>query len=229
MKKRSYTHTISLFTHMDEQDPFFFETQALQSGYQYIAGLDEAGRGPLAGPVVAAAVILPPDYNLPTLTDSKKLSPRQRELLFPKIQQQAVSLGVGMMNASVIDRINILEATRLAMKQALAKLDPRPDYILVDALSIDSDIPQQAIVKGDLRSHSIAAASVIAKVTRDRMMAEYHQTYPDYNFLQHKGYGTREHLNRIRTYGPSPLHRRTFRGVREHVVNREPNGAGEYE
>lgn len=208
-----------LFNTNDELDPLMFEKELLQSGYKRIAGLDEAGRGPLAGPVVAAAVILPPECKIPRLTDSKKLAPKVREELFDVIHQKAVAIGVGISDATWVDRINVLEATRRAMIEALLELSPQPDYLLIDALQIASSVPQKAIVKGDLRSHSIAAASVIAKVTRDRMMEKYHLAYPNYNFIKHKGYGTADHMNRIRTYGPSPIHRKTFRGVKEHCLD----------
>lgn len=218
MTRRSPSKTRELFSKEIEPDPFVFERACFQSGYRYIAGIDEAGRGPLAGPVVAAAVILPRGCRIPKLTDSKKLTPKQRDDLFPVIQEKAASLGVGISDAALIDRINILEATRRAMEQAVHALDRPPDYLLIDALWIHSAIPQQSIIKGDLLSHSVAAASVIAKVTRDRMMEEYHRLYPDYNFKQNRGYGTLEHCNKVRDIGPSPIHRKTFRRVREHCL-----------
>ncbi|MEK6776460.1 MAG: ribonuclease HII [bacterium] len=199
----------------------FFEAEARRSGYRLIAGLDEAGRGPLAGPVVAAAVVLPEGCRIRDLTDSKQLTPLKRERLFKEIQEQAVCLAVGISDTGVIERINILEATRRAMEKAVMALDPVPDYLLIDAIGIRSLIPQLGIVKGDLLSHSISAASVIAKVTRDRIMEEYHEVYPVYNFRRHKGYGTPEHLMKIRTFGPSPIHRKTFRGVREYCTGLE--------
>ncbi len=217
MQRKSSAHSGELFSSVSEMDPFVFEKEAFRSGYGLVAGIDEAGRGPLAGPVVAAAVILPKDCRIRNLTDSKKLTPRQREDLFPEIHEQAVCLGVGISDAALIDRINILEATRQAMKQAVLALDPSPDYLLIDAVRIDSSLPQQGIIKGDLRSHSISAASVIAKVTRDRIMDEYDQVYPEYNFKQHKGYGTKEHRMKIRSFGPTPIHRKSFRGVREYL------------
>lgn len=216
VQTRPLSGTGHLFPDESGFDPLLFERNALRSGYRLVAGIDEAGRGPLAGPVVAAAVILPQDCTFAHLTDSKKLSPRQREKLFPQIQEKALAFGVGISDAAMIDRINILEATRKAMLLALQELDPSPDYLLIDALRIETSIPQQDIIKGDLLSHSISAASVIAKVTRDRLMEQYHQLYPDYNFRQHKGYGTLDHRNRIREMGPCPIHRRTFRCVREY-------------
>jgi len=208
-------------------DPFSLERQAYRAGFCRVAGIDEAGRGPLAGPVVAAAVILPKEYRIPRLTDSKKLSPALRDQLFPLIRDKAVAWGVGIADAALIDRINILEATRCAMAEAVAALNPPPDYLLIDALSIEDPTPQKGIIKGDLLSHSISAASVIAKVTRDRIMTEFHQRYPEYNFQKHKGYGTREHRRILRERGPCPIHRRTFRGVREYCPG-GPEEAGQH-
>lgn len=216
MAKRPATPEETLFPEGNVCDPFFFERRVYHEGFSRVAGIDEAGRGPLAGPVVAAAVILPGECSIPRLTDSKKLTPALRERLFPLIQEKAVAWGVGISDAGLIDRINILEATRRAMAAAVAALHPSPDYLLIDALFIEDPRPQKGIIKGDLLSHSIAAASVIAKVTRDRLMAEYHQRYPEYNFLQHKGYGTLEHRRILQERGPCPIHRKTFRGVREY-------------
>ncbi len=191
-----------------------FEKACRHKGYRCIAGLDEAGRGPLAGPVVAAAVILPAEVFIQGLDDSKRLTPRQRDALFPIIMDKAIGVGVGVVAHDVIDRINILQATLLAMEQALQKMPCQPDFLLVDALTLPfSDVPQKAIIKGDQRCVSIAAASVIAKVTRDRIMKDYHQQFPLYGFLSHKGYPTSEHLKRLKIYGPCEIHRRTFRGV----------------
>lgn len=190
------------------------ENTAYACGYRKICGLDEAGRGPLAGPVIAAAVILPVGYQLPGLRDSKKLTPLQRERFFDRIKEQALSIGVGRVENATIDEINILQATLLAMEKAIQSLKIEPDYLLIDALRLPNvNIPQEGIVHGDDLSISIAAASVIAKVTRDRLMIRFHQKYPQYLFHRHKGYGTREHLQRIREFGPCSLHRRSFRGV----------------
>ncbi|MFQ5900324.1 MAG: ribonuclease HII [Thermodesulfobacteriota bacterium] len=192
----------------------FFEREASKQGYTLIAGVDEAGRGPLAGPVYAAAVIFNgpvPDLNL---RDSKTLSAKRREELFEEIQERAVSIGVGKVSHEEIDSINILKAALKAMKQAVEALNPPPDLVLIDGnLPINTHHPQKTIVKGDNKSYSIAAASIIAKVSRDRIMEEYHTIYPEYGFKSHKGYGTREHLNALKRYGPLPIHRRTFRGV----------------
>jgi ribonuclease HII len=189
-----------------------FEQRARQRGFNLIAGIDEAGRGPLAGPVVAAAVVLPENYHHPDITDSKKLSPRKREDLFKVIRKDALSIGVGVMDASIIDDINILRATLSAMKEAVAELDIAPDYLLVDGMqAVPIDIPQETIIRGDGRSISIAAASIIAKVSRDHIMAMYHRQFPCYNFLKNKGYGTQEHRQAIKDHGPCKIHRRSFR------------------
>jgi ribonuclease HII len=191
-----------------------FEQEARRCGYRRIAGVDEAGRGPLAGPVVAAAVILPVRCRLIGVDDSKQLSASERDRLFAAIMDRAVYVGVGSSTAEEIDRINILEATRLAMRRALAELSPAPDYVLIDAVSLTGmGMPVRPIIKGDALSLSIAAASIVAKVTRDRLMAHFHEAYPQYNFLSHKGYGTEEHLARLAEYGPSPIHRLTFAPV----------------
>jgi ribonuclease HII len=208
-----------LFPPCREIDPFRFEKEALLSGASLVAGVDEAGRGPLAGPVVAAAVVLPTGCKIQGLTDSKKLSSSRRDKLFIEIQEKALTLGVGISDAALIDRINVLEATRRAMEFAVARLDPQPHYILVDAVTIKTPIRQKGIVKGDFLSHTIAAASVIAKVTRDRIMDSYHQSYPEYSFHKNKGYGTMEHRARIRANGPCPIHRKSFRCVREFSVD----------
>lgn len=204
----------------EEIDPFFFERAAHRLGYRYVAGIDEAGRGPLAGPVVAAAVILPSTFDLPGLTDSKRLSARQRETLYPLIRKQAVAVGIGLASAEDIDRYNILQATLQSMQQAVGRLNCAADYLLVDGISrIPTSLPQQTLKKGDLRSLSISAASIVAKVVRDRIMLSYDKQYPQYGFARHKGYGTSEHMQAIAHVGPSALHRKTFRGVKEYVCN----------
>jgi len=199
-------------------DLFEFESKASHQGFKNIAGIDEAGRGPLAGPVVAAAVIFPSKVNIPGLNDSKKLSANKREELFPKIQEISVAFGLAVVDQKVIDKINILQAARLAMKQAVETLKITPGLLLIDGnQKIDSTLNQWAIVKGDSRSLSIAAASVLAKVTRDRIMDGYHKLYPQYEFNRHKGYGTRLHRNLIQEHGPCPIHRTTFKGVSEYI------------
>ncbi|MBR5060053.1 MAG: ribonuclease HII, partial [Clostridia bacterium] len=176
--------------------------------YQVIAGIDEAGRGPLAGPVVAAAVILPKNKPILYLNDSKQLSEKKREELYQVIMEEAVSVGVGMAGEQVIDEINILQATYRAMREAVSKLVPKPDLTLNDAVTIpELAIRQVPIIKGDAKSASIAAASIIAKVTRDRMMVEYDRQYPEYGFASHKGYGSEAHIEALRRYGPCPIHR----------------------
>lgn len=177
----------------------------------YICGIDEAGRGPLAGPVAAAAVILPKDCEILYLNDSKKLSPKRREALYDEILEKAVAAGIGLVEASRIDEINILQATYEAMRLAVGKLGIVPEVLLNDAVTIPGlDLEQVPIIKGDARSVSIAAASILAKVTRDRLMAEYDSMYPQYGFAVHKGYGTAAHIEALKTYGPCPVHRNTF-------------------
>lgn len=193
-----------------------FERVAWLCGYRRIAGIDEAGRGPLAGPVVAAAVILPTRCRLSEVTDSKQLPAREREQVYTAILEQAVGVGIGSADAAEIDQLNILEATRLAMRRAIDQLAPPPDYVLIDAVTLPGlTVPVKPIIKGDSLSVSVAAASVIAKVTRDRLMASYHETFPEYGFLSHKGYGTAEHLERLARYGPCSIHRRTFSPVQD--------------
>ncbi|MFA7405993.1 MAG: ribonuclease HII [Pelobacteraceae bacterium] len=199
-------------------DTLAFEKTAYGKGFTNVAGIDEAGRGPLAGPVMAAAVILPTGLTINGVDDSKKLTPEKRERLFDIIMAQALSVGVGIMAPAEIDRINILQATRRAMLLAVQNLSLHPDYLLIDGIStIDSTVPQKTIKKGDSLSLSIAAASIIAKVTRDRFMVEMDSQYPGYGFSGHKGYGSAAHLDAIRKLGPSPIHRLTFGGVKEYV------------
>jgi ribonuclease HII len=202
----------------DARPSFRYEEEAGRRGATRIAGIDEAGRGPLAGPVVAAAVVLPPGEFIPELHDSKLLSPEKRERLFHTIAARAVATGVEIVPAETIDRINILQATRMAMVRAVGRITPLPDFLLVDGpISLDIDIPQLAIIKGDRLSFSVSAASILAKVTRDRLMMEFHQQYPQYGFDSHKGYPTKAHKEAICRYGPSPIHRTCFRGVKEHL------------
>ena len=188
-----------------------FERELQARGVTRIAGIDEAGRGALAGPVTAAAVILPPDFYLPELNDSKQLSPAQRQKLEPIIKEQAVAWACAHVNHRIIDRINILEAARLAMQRAVAKLTVAPEYLLLDAMTLPLSLPQQSLIKGDARSVSIAAASVIAKTARDRLMEQLDPLFPQYGFAQHKAYPTALHKERLREFGPSAIHRRTFR------------------
>lgn len=194
-----------------------YERSLYEQGYSYIAGIDEVGRGPLAGPVVCAAVILPRDFYLPGLKDSKQLSNEQREKFYDIITQQAVAVSVATISVEMIDQINILQATRRGMLEAVEKLKTQPQYLLIDAVKLDTSIPQLGIIGGDRKSISIAAASVIAKVTRDRMMVELAAKYPHYGFDRNMGYGTKEHLEAIQRYGVSEVHRKTFAGVKEWV------------
>ena len=183
-----------------------------QQGYGRIAGVDEAGRGALAGPVVASAVILPIACRIPGLTDSKQLTPRQRDRLFEEIQRTAIAIGVGCIDSKEIDRLNILRATMQAMRQAIEQINPPPDYVLVDGSQLPPiSPPAQAIPKGDALIQSISAASVMAKVTRDRLMIELDGVYPHYGFQRHKGYGTHQHRQAIAQVGPCPIHRMSFR------------------
>ncbi len=186
-----------------------FERKYSSAGY--VCGIDEAGRGPLAGPVVAGAVILPEDCEILYLNDSKKLSPARREALYTEIMEKALAFATGIVDNQVIDEINILQATYEAMRQAVGKLTVTPSALLVDAVTIpDISIPQVSIIKGDAKSVSIAAASILAKVTRDHLMLEYDRLYPEYGFAGHKGYGTKAHIEAIKKYGPCPIHRQTF-------------------
>lgn len=195
-------------------DPWYFERSARTHGHTRIAGLDEAGRGPLAGPVVAAAVVLPPDLLIPGLTDSKQVPEQARERLFDIIQEQALFFGIGIADEQTIDEVNIYQATIIAMEQALRAMALQPDYLLLDAITLPRvSIPQKPLIKGDCRSHSIAAASILAKVTRDRLMLELHEKFPAYNFHRHKGYGTKEHLYLLRKHGPCAAHRKSYSPV----------------
>ena len=179
--------------------------------YGTICGIDEAGRGPLCGPVVAAAVILPDEYNILYINDSKKLSETKREEVYKEIDKYAVAYGVGIVSPERIDEINILQATYEAMRTAIHKLSVKPDILLNDAVTIPMvDIKQVPIIKGDAKSQSIAAASIVAKVTRDHLMEEYDKLYPEYGFAKHKGYGTKQHIQALEQFGASPIHRRTF-------------------
>ncbi len=199
-------------------DLWYFEKKTARKGCRNIAGIDEAGRGPLAGPVVSAAVILPPTFVDPDVTDSKKLTHKKRERLYQRIYEQAITVGIGIVDPVEIDRINILQASLLSMSLAVKNLRPEPDFLLIDGpFGIASDLPQKPVPKGDSLSISIAAASIIAKVTRDRLMQTYHQYYPQFDFQRHKGYPTRAHKDAIRRCGCSPIHRKSFKGVREHI------------
>jgi len=189
-----------------------FETNLYKTGLQYIAGIDEAGRGPLAGPVVVGIAIMKPDSFIEGVNDSKKISEKKREKLYDQITEEAIDWSVGIVDQNEIDEINILNATKKALHMAISNLKVKPDRILVDALEhIDTcGVPYTSIIKGDAKVYSISAASIIAKVTRDRMMQEYDEIYPEYGFAGHKGYGTAKHIQAIKEYGPCPIHRKSF-------------------
>lgn len=191
-------------------DMFIYENKLFAEGVALIAGMDEAGRGPLAGPVTAACCI--PDFSkiVEGVNDSKKLTEKKRESLFDLIKSSSVSFSVVSVDEATIDEINILNATKKAMKEALQKLEIKPEYLLVDAVKCDFGLPYSPIIHGDALSYSIAAASVLAKVTRDRLMLKYDELYPEYGFAKHKGYGTKQHIEALKKYGPCPIHRRTF-------------------
>ncbi len=214
--RRSKARQPALFADFASSGPLAFEHALLRQGVSRVAGVDEVGRGPLAGPVVAAAVILPADCEAAVFKDSKTLTPARREELAARLRAMGAAIGIGVVAEDVIDRINILQASLLAMKEAVAAIEPEPAHLLVDGRhQVPMAISQQTIVKGDARSASIAAASIIAKVTRDRMMADYHERYPVYNFRKNQGYPTAEHRAALRRHGPCPIHRRTFSGVKE--------------
>jgi len=207
-----------LFPSLPAQPMDYFEKMYRGQGYQRVAGVDEVGRGPLAGPVVAAAVILPEEGIGQKLFDSKKISSKKREELYKHIYQKALGVGLGVVHHKEIDLLNILQATLKAMVLAVESLPLSPDFILIDGnQTFHFPVPQKPIRKGDQICNSIAAASIVAKVTRDRMMFECHQKYPQYNFAKHKGYGTKEHRKAIETFGICELHRKTFRGVKEYL------------
>lgn len=195
-------------------DIYRYDESLRNKGFKRIAGIDEAGRGPLAGPVVASAVVLPPLKIIGGLRDSKKVPEKERELLFWEVLSCCLDVGVGIVEAEVIDRINILRATKLAMETAVKDLSAEPDLLLIDALTLSSvSIKQISPTKGESVSASIAAASIIAKVVRDRLMQRYHQVYPEYGFERHKGYSTIEHIEKILRHGPCPIHRKSFEKV----------------
>lgn len=194
-----------------------YEKGLYAQGYKAIAGIDEVGRGPLAGPVVAACVILPENCKITGLNDSKKIPKSKHELIFNQVIEQALSVGIGLMTNEVIDEVNIYQATKLAMQAAINNLQGdilKPDFLLIDAMQLDNSIPQESIIKGDANSLSIAAASIVAKVTRDRLMADYDKAYPGYDFAKNAGYGTKNHLDGLRKLGVTEIHRRTFEPVK---------------
>ena len=193
---------------------FDYESECLNLGYKLIAGMDEAGRGPLAGPVCVAIAIMPleKDKIIEGINDSKKLSEKKREALFEKIINTAISYYIEFVDEKTIDNINILNATKLGMHKCINSIDVRPDMVLIDAVKLDTDIPTKSIIKGDALSYNIACASILAKVSRDRYILSLDEKYPMYNFKKHKGYGTKEHIENLKKYGPCPVHRKTFIG-----------------
>ena len=191
-----------------------YEKELYTQGIQLIAGVDEVGRGPLAGPVVAAAVILPKACKIPGLNDSKKIPKSKHKEIYEAVLQNAVAIGIGIKDNQVIDQVNIYEATKLAMMEAIGQLEPQPQHLLIDAMKLDLPIPQTSIIKGDANSLSIAAASIVAKVTRDQMMEEFDCEYPGYDFTQNAGYGTANHLAGLDKLGVTPIHRRSFEPVK---------------
>ncbi|MDR0898727.1 MAG: ribonuclease HII [Lactobacillaceae bacterium] len=193
------------------KDRFLFEEK---TGSNLVAGIDEVGRGALAGPVVSAAVILNRQVDIPLLFDSKQLSQKNREMLYQEIVESALSWNVAIVDAEIVDEIDVYRASKKAMLEAMNGLSTRPEYLLIDAMEIDTDIPQEKIIKGDTQSNSIAAASIVAKVTRDKIMSEFAEVYPEYGFLKNVGYGTKTHLEALQKYGPTPIHRKTFAPVK---------------
>ena len=195
----------------------YYERLAYKEGASFIAGVDEVGRGPSAGPVVAAAVILPKNIEDLGFDDSKKLSASKREEIYRLIQEKAIAIGIGIVDADIIDQVNIYQASRLAMQQAVSELKIQPDYLLIDAMKIDVNTPQIGIIKGDAKSISIAAASIVAKQVRDQMMQEFDELYPGYDFSNNAGYGTPKHLEGLKTKGICPIHRKTFAPIKDYL------------
>lgn len=206
---------------MEEFDNYKYERELRDNNIEYIAGVDEVGRGPLVGPVVAACVVLPKEFNLDGLTDSKKLSEKKRDFYFEEVKRQALGYGIGIIDEKKIDEVNIYEATKLAMKEAIeeCKKTCKIEHVLIDAMPLELDVPTTSIIKGDLKSITISAASVIAKVTRDRMLDELHEKFPMYDFKKNKGYPTKKHLEAIEEYGIIDEHRRSYGPVKNYLEN----------
>lgn len=202
-------------------DNYKYEKELREKGISLIAGVDEVGRGPLVGPVVTACVILPENFQLDGLTDSKKISEKKRNEFFLKIKEQALGIGIGIIDEKTIDEVNIYEATKIAMKQAIDNCPIKPEHVLIDAMPLDIEIPSTSIIKGDLKSITISAASVIAKVTRDEMMYELDKKYPMYDFKSHKGYPTKKHLEAIDKYGIIKEHRKSYGPVKKYLEKKE--------
>ena len=206
---------------MEEFDNYKYERELRESGIKFIAGVDEVGRGPLVGPVVAACCVLPEEFNLEGLTDSKKLSEKKRDFYFEEVKRQALGYGIGIIDEKKIDEVNIYEATKLAMKEAINECmkNCKVEHVLIDAMPLELDVPTTSIIKGDLKSITISAASVLAKVTRDRMLDELHEKYPMYDFKKNKGYPTKKHLEAIEEYGIIDEHRRSYGPVKNYIEN----------
>ena len=196
-----------------------YEKKLYAQGISLIAGVDEVGRGPLAGPVVAAAVILPKNCKIKGLNDSKKIPKKKHEEIFQAVKDKALAIGIGIMDNKVIDQVNIYEATKVAMREAISQLEPQPEHLLIDAMKLDLPITQTSIIKGDANSLSIAAASIVAKVTRDKIMANYDEEFPGYDFAQNSGYGTAKHLEGIEKHGVTPIHRTSFEPIKTLVAS----------
>ena len=208
---------------MEEFDNYKYERELRDNNIEYIAGVDEVGRGPLVGPVVAACVVLPKEFNLDGLTDSKQLSEKKRDFYFEEVKKQALGYGIGIIDEKKIDEVNIYEATKLAMKEAIeeCKKTCKIEHVLIDAMPLELDVPTTSIIKGDLKSITISAASVIAKVTRDRMLDELHEKFPMYDFKKNKGYPTKKHLEAIEEYGIIDEHRRSYGPVKNYLENHQ--------
>ena len=206
---------------MEEFDNYKYERELRESGIKFIAGVDEVGRGPLVGPVVAACCVLPEEFNLEGLTDSKKLSEKKRDFYFEEVKRQALGYGIGIIDEKKIDEVNIYEATKLAMKEAINECmkNCKVEHVLIDAMPLELDVPTTSIIKGDLKSITISAASVLAKVTRDRMLDELHEKFPMYDFKKNKGYPTKKHLEAIEEYGIIDEHRRSYGPVKNYIEN----------
>ncbi|MGT2895049.1 ribonuclease HII [Streptococcus entericus] len=199
----------------------WYEKKLYEKGFQLIAGVDEVGRGPLAGPVVAAAVILPVGCKITGLNDSKKIPKKKHEAVYDAVMGEAVAIGISVQSPEVIDRVNIYEATKIAMLDAISQLSQQPDHLLIDAMTLETGLPQTSLIKGDAKSMSIAAASIVAKVTRDRLMADYDKFYPGYDFAQNAGYGTAKHLQGLKALGITPIHRKSFEPIKSMLGDKD--------
>ena len=219
IKKRKKSIQAEIDENLRLEAMLSYEKELYVQGISLIAGVDEVGRGPLAGPVVAAAVILPKNCKIKGLNDSKKIPKKKHEEIFQAVKDKALAIGIGIMDNHVIDQVNIYEATKLAMKEAISKLDSQPEHLLIDAMKLDLPITQTSIIKGDAKSLSIAAASIIAKVTRDKIMASYDKEFPGYDFSQNAGYGTTKHLEGLEKHGVTPIHRKSFEPIKTLVAS----------